>query len=68
MKYDSNKNFYILNSGKTIYSHLGIIGIGPELTLSHGYDGNIHDDDFTPKDRKEISDYIILLIQQWAQK
>lgn len=68
MKYDKDKNHYVLKSGKQIYSHLGIFGIGPELSLSHGYDGNVNDDNFTLEERKEIADYMILLINKWAQK
>lgn len=30
---------YVLKSGRKVYANCGIIGIGPDLNLSEGYDG-----------------------------
>lgn len=32
----------LLSTGTSLYANCGIIGIDPDLTLSHGYDGPIY--------------------------
>jgi hypothetical protein len=53
------------SSGRTAYANCGIVGIGPELNISHGYDGDIDwpplpvADALTTEDMRELADHMI---------
>lgn len=61
----------ILSTGREMYAHGGIIGLGPDcsypdqLVASYGYDGGL-EEDFTPEERQEIAEYMINLWKKWA--
>jgi hypothetical protein len=61
---------FILSSGRKIYAHRGIVGIGPGLELSQGYDGGInwppqdwHEEKLTAEDAHELAD---MMLRRWA--
>ena len=57
----------IFSTGKTLYANQGIIGISPDGVISEGYDDGI-EDNFTPKERRELADYMITLWTKWRIK
>jgi len=68
MKFNNNEHEYILNTGKIFPANHGLIGINHELVAHGGYDQVIHEDsEFTPEERKEISEYMIELWKEWAK-
>lgn len=51
-----------LPSGTEVYANGRIIGIGPDLSLYYGYDGNISD-----LSKEDLIDLADLAIQRWDQ-
>lgn len=52
------------STGKHVYAHNGIIGLGPDLHVYEGYDGGIDTAGLTAEERRELADYMIGL---WTQ-
>jgi len=68
---------FVMDDGTMILANCGIIGLGPELTVHEGYDGDIHEvdlhenlegldwiDEATPETKKELADF---MISRWTQ-
>ena len=70
MKIDGDE--VIFSTGKVRYANNGIIGLGPDLEVSEGYDGGFwsaHESEYkdeadilTPAERVELADY---MIERW---
>jgi hypothetical protein len=66
----------ILDSGRTEYAHQEIVGIGPDLDISYGYDGGINLDGnyltregaWSTDEKVELADYMIDLWNQFKEK
>ena len=61
------------SSGNHLYANRGIVGISPELAISHGYDGalpdaNDGDREVTAADLRELADYMIGLWQSFKAR
>jgi hypothetical protein len=71
MEYDAEKDRYILSSGKSFATNLGIIGLGPGVgrgcELTYGCDGSI-DMEFTIEERYEIFGHMIDLWTKWMKE
>lgn len=48
-----------LSTGRTIYANRGIVGIGPDLDLTQGYDGDIRIGLLTTAERLELVEFVI---------
>jgi hypothetical protein len=61
-----NEDTLVLSSGREVYVHLGIIGLGPTLKVYNGYDSPIYlaedDDSWSPLERQELA---LLMIRRW---
>jgi len=66
------KDGYQLSSGRKIYANHGIIGLSLfeknewgnwDFGLSHGYDGGIDGNGFSPEELVEISSF---MVEQWS--
>ena len=72
MKIDGDN--IIFTSGKSISCNCGIIGIGPNLDVSEGYDGGFTEPDnefcpdFSEADAVELADYAISLWTKYREK
>lgn len=67
MKFDHRDENFTLSTGKRFYANCGILGLGPGLDVSHGYDAGLWHGDyarFTPAEQAEICDYMIALWQE----
>ena len=59
-----------LPSGRTMYAHLGIVGIGPDGSASQGYDGDLGSDGWnderalSPLERRELAE---IMIARWQK-
>ena len=58
MRVEENK--LIFSTGRTEYANSGIVGLGPDLCLSQGYDGDLPWD-LTKEERLELADFMISL-------
>lgn len=73
MKIDEHDRV-IFSTGKTVYAHMGIIGIRPSLRVTEGYDGGFpawqdgwgsgEGSALTPGERQELADFMIAL---WSE-
>ena len=56
----------VMDDGTKYYANGGIIGLGPDLCISEGYDGGIDNSwsPIPPAHRKEIAAY---MIEQWTR-
>jgi hypothetical protein len=64
MTFDEDDNA-VLSTGKTLYTNMGIIGLGPDLEVSEGCDGTPHamnGDEITAAEWVEVADH---MIAQW---
>jgi len=60
-----------LSTGRVVEAHCGIVGLGPDLDVTHGYDGNIAGPDdgdwsekaMAPADAVALAD---LMLARWA--
>jgi hypothetical protein len=64
-----NDDDVTFSSGHTLYANLGIIGLSPDLDITHGYDGGIDWPPYeatnyhlTSADMRELADH---MIKQW---
>jgi hypothetical protein len=65
MKIEGDKVTF--SSGRKAYANNGVIGIGPEMRPSQGWDGGFSlddDDDLSTDERRELSEY---MIEQWRK-
>ncbi len=58
------------STGKTRYAHGEILGIGPDLRVTYGWDGEFYEPgissmSLTPAERVELADFMIGLWQQF---
>lgn len=57
------------STGRVSYANFGVIGLGDDLTVSHGADGGFWAPDYegedalTPEERVELADY---MIERWT--
>lgn len=73
---DDEKSVFILESGRKLYAHAQILGIGFEwlpdnprqLTVFEGYDGDLGLEKFTTDERREIAEYAIDLWNKWSKE
>lgn len=54
----------VFSSGRTIYTHRGIIGLSPDGDLFQGYDGKFYPDDVHADDARELADH---MIERWQK-
>lgn len=71
MTFDDKEDQFILeSSGRRIYAHGAVLGIGfgPGLSMevSHGWDGGVDDTTFTAIEKLEISEHMIGLWRRWG--
>lgn len=58
-----DERYLVFSTGRRETANLGIVGLGPDLTISEGYDGGFNERDWTPDERRELADY---MIAQWT--
>lgn len=63
--YDSDADEYILSSGRRFYAHQGVVGLSldrmADCEVSHGFDGGVDVQDWTPAERVELANFMIAL-------
>ena len=69
------QTFIFESTGREAYANCGIIGLGPELEVFEGYDGDFdcfvkpgESSALTKEERIELADYMIGLWQQFKQE
>lgn len=55
----------VLSSGRRLYCHGGVLGLGDDGIATHGWDGSI-DAKLSVAERREIAAYMVNLWQQWG--
>ncbi len=56
-------------TGKSFYAYFGVIGLGPDLNISEGYDSSIFESDkFTKEERLELAEHMASLWKTWGWK
>lgn len=75
MRYDDDRNEYVLDSGRRFYAHGGVLGLGngavvDDDELLEGWDGHVteYSHPFTPEERREIAAEMIRRWEAWAGK
>ena len=71
MKIDGD--WITFSTGKTRYAHGGIVGLGDDLEVTHGWDGSVWqpeeseymEDPLTADELRELADYMIALWTGW---
>ncbi len=57
----ADKDFIIFEStGRKEYANCGIVGIDDNLEPSEGYDGGFEHGNWSPEEKKELAEYMIL--------
>lgn len=70
MKTIEDKNFHFeLTNGRKFYAFGNILGMGPDMELTYGFDGHVseREEPFSKAERIEISFYMQELWSKWAE-
>lgn len=67
MKIEPN-DVMVLSTGRRLLAVWNVVGIGPDGTAYHGFDGELGEEGpgFTPEERQEIADEMIRRWSKWA--